>query len=248
MLFGFTFVFMMIAETCLALIREQAPRHPVEPAAPLREYLTQLRQLWRHSHAFRHLVLLQWLAAAGALAIPLYTLYATETLHAPASKAGSFLIAAMIGTVVGSAFSAYINDHLSPKLVVQLGMACSTLTPLAALVAPAVGRWAAAPPATTVMLYHSVFLLMGMTVTVGFTGFTSYLLELAPVEARAQYTGLLNSLNAPVVALPILGTWMARATSSPAVFWLACLLCALGAIASLRLPAIGPIRRAAQAD
>lgn len=235
-LFSGAFLLLMASQAFLYLIREPNTDGPEPPAPPLLPYLRQLPHLVRSNRPFRLMVGVQILGSLGDMAAPLYLLFAVDRLHAPASMAGHYLSATMAGTVMGSLVWGWVNDHGNPQVVIRLNLIAAMLTPWAALGAGWLFLRGDLPGSLAASVYAASFFLAGVSFSGGFTGYTAYMLEVSPHEKRAEYVGLMNTLNTPVILMPAIGTGLAHLFSTETVFLCAGLGCAAALALSSHLP------------
>jgi len=242
-LFSLLFLFLMVSQTCLILLREPAAPSDQEVTPPMWDYLRQIPSLLSHG-PFRQVALVQLLAAFGSLAAPVYTLYGTQTLKTPAALVGAYLSATMVGTVAGSILYGYVNDHLGPHRVIRINMAASVLAPAAAFAVAAAHRGGFLPGALQ-SAYCVSFFLSGVVFSGSWAGYTAYVLEMVPPDKRAEYVGLINTLNGPAVVMPLIGAQLAAMLSSEAAFAIASLGCCGAYVLSRKLPGQHLVQHAA---
>jgi hypothetical protein len=85
--------------------------------------------------------------------------------------------------------------------------------------------------------YALLFALLGAGMGGVWMGYNNYLLEIVDEGSRPTYIGLMNTLSAPLGALPVVGGWFLRVTSYPALFAVTALLVAAALAGVRRLPA-----------
>ena len=81
-----------------------------------------------------------------------------------------------------------------------------------------------------------VFFGLGATGGGSFIGFTNYLFAIAPEERRTLYIGLLNTLFAVTMFLPIVGGLLVKYASFQLLFAVATAFSLAGTYAVFRLP------------
>lgn len=156
-----------------------------------------------------------------ALAYPFYALYALQMLGAPEAMAGTFISVLALSSVFSNILWSYIGDRYGNRLLMQWGMAASIGGPLLALLIPHVAPvrgWAAAwlvrlAPVTSSdqpihNLYLSVFLMVGAARTALMIASLNYLLDISPATERPTYVGLMNTVSAPMMLMPMLGGYL----------------------------------------
>ena len=229
LLFAIEFVLLVVSLGFLALIRE--------PVRPVREHRRSAWDLLRSTPALLrakphlvHMMIVAGLVEVGMIAVPFYAVYARTQLGVPEVMAGVFVSAQMAGGVASSLLWALLSDRWGSKRVIQGTAVCGLAAPLFAGLAPLLlegyGSQAIAYG------YAFTFFLLGAIANGAWIGYTNFMLEVLGDEERASYLGVVNSLAAPTIALPILGGWLVGATSYQTVFGVAALCGALAVIAS----------------
>ena len=240
-LIGIVFLLMMVSQGFLILIREPVvdEDHREPEPIPMLDHLRQVPTLIRDNTAFRRMIIVQLVGSAAAMASALYTLFATQRLHLPAEMVGRFLSVSMVGTIAGSILWGHVNDHFNPRRVIRLNLVAMLLTPWTAFAVASLATPFKLAPELVAWTYSATFFLVGATFSGGFTGYTNYMIETAPPGRLPEYTGLMNTLNAPSVLMPIVGTWLASVLSPQIVFVAAGCGAALALGLSRGLPASG---------
>jgi len=235
LLFAIEFILLMVSLGFLALIRE-----PVRPVRTDRRTIAQLLRdspgLLRANPQFVRLVIVMALMGAGMIALPFYALYARVRLGAPEAMAGVFVSAQMAGGIASSIAWAWLSDRHGSRRVIQGTTLCNLAAPLFAWLAPlALARCGVTAVAYG---YAFTFLILGAAMNGAWIGSTNFMLEIVGEKERPTYIGLLNTMSAPLILLPILGGWVVRVTSYQAVLVVAAISGALAvaACAWLREP------------
>ena len=228
LLFAIEFVLLMVSLGFLALIRE--------PLRPVRTHRRGMRQLLRDAPGllrarpqFLRLVIVMGLTGAGMIALPFYSLYARVQLGVPEAMAGVFVSAQMAGGIASSMLWAWLSDRHGSKRVIQGTTLCNVAVPMLA--------WLAPPALAHYGLdalgygYAFTFFLIGMVMNGSWMGATNFMLEMVGEQERPAYVGLLNTMSAPLILLPVLGGWVIRAASYQAVLAVAAASGAMAVVA-----------------
>jgi MFS family permease len=208
----------------------------VSEPRPLPEVIRSIPSTLRTHPRLLRLILGQNLCGLGGLAAPFYALYALQRLKLPASEAGVFVIAGVIGSAGSGVLWAYLCDRFGSTRVLRGVALAVLLTPVAALVAPRAAWALGLGSAGTGYLYALVFLFSGATASGAWTGFTTYNMEIAPEEVRPLFLGLQATLNAPGVFMPMLGGLLLGVMPYEALFLLVTAAALGGGWYVLRLP------------
>jgi MFS family permease len=140
--------------------------------------------------------------------LPFYMLLAEAYLHVPASAAALYTMVQIIGGALSNLVWGAMNDRLGSASVLRACMALGAALPVLALVLARL-----APAA-----YFLTFALLGAAVNSRTLAFNNVLVDIAPPELRATYTGLVGTLTAPGLVLPMLGGLLIGIAGYPAVF------------------------------
>jgi len=191
---------------------------------PWRRYWAQLIDT---ASRLRTLVVVQLLTGFSLMALPFYVVYARERLGAPPSAIAWFLLIQVLGGVLADLLWARLVDRRGSR---QMLTVCATLSALAPALAVVLGRfgWEGLLP---------VFFLAGAAFSGRKVGFQSALLEMAPEAERPTYASVNALLGLPVAFLTLFAGVLLQWWSYPAVFLLASIAIALGAVWTRRLPA-----------
>jgi MFS family permease len=197
---------MALAGVGFVLVRE-APGTAAE-RPPLGTYLRAMPSLWRRAPDLRALVAVENLASLHLMILPFYMLLAEAYLHVPASAAALYTMVQIIGGALSNLVWGAMNDRLGSASVLRACMALGAALPVLALVLARL-----APAA-----YFLTFALLGAAVNSRTLAFNNVLVDIAPPELRATYTGLVGTLTAPGLVLPMLGGLLIGIAGYPAVF------------------------------
>src|SRR5690625_4229294 len=142
---------------------------------PLLRLIVEIPSLLRLDANLRRFLRVRFLGLAALLAEPFYAVYAIETLDAPESALGLYIIFATATAIVGNVALRRPADTGHNVTVLQAGFAMTLLAPLLALLA---GSW---------QLFAVVFILTSMAnQAIGIAGF-NLLYAIAPPGDRPLY-------------------------------------------------------------
>ncbi len=219
LLFTGSGVLMLVAGIGFVLVREEPG--PPRARPPLRAFLRQLRSLWRDDRSLRALVLIENLASLHLMILPFYAVMAIEALHVPTSTVAVFAMVQVAGGALSNLLWGRLNDRVGSGAVLRACLALGSVLPLLALLL------AAAAPAA----YGLVFLFLGAATNSRSLAFNNVLVDRAPAGLRATYTGMVGTLTAPALLLPLLGGALIGLLGFQAVF--------VGVAAALALTWVG---------
>lgn len=223
MLFGLAAVSLFIASFGFLIIKEPPRPEGDSPVPPWSEYVAQLK---RASKDLADLVAVQMLTSFSLAVIPFYTVYGLKVMHAPVAAVARFGAAMLLGVLLANFAWGWLVDAVgSREMLLAYGIVSVAAPILAILLAPMGWQW----------LYVPLF-LSGAATSGSSVGFSSALLELAPVNLRATYTGVISTLTLPQAAVPLLAGILLKVMSYDQVFLLAAAVTAIGGVWTLRLP------------
>ncbi len=172
---------------------------------PLLRMIREIPGLLKLDVNLRRFLRVRFLGLAALLAEPFYAIYAIETLGAPESALGVYIIVATVAAILGNFALRKPADSGHNVTVLQVGLALTAVAPLLALLS---GSW---------QLFALVFVLTSMANhAVGIASF-NLLYAIAPPGDRPLYIGLSNTVLAlpsvaPILAgalLPVIGaSWL----------------------------------------
>ena len=226
LIFTLAGVFLTLAATALALIREP-PVQDMDSSTSKQAQDGWLTALSKH-RAFRHLILCRMMIGLMDLASPFYVGHAEEALHLPQSIIGGFVAAQTTAGMIASLLLGLISERWGPRQVIRIGSAAAAIGPAFALAAHLSGGW-------MTQAYPFVYVTLGVVNSIWMLGFTNYMLEIVPEGARPVYIGLGNTIMGILTLAPTAGGWLLEATSYTTLFGLTTVLVALGFLLTLRL-------------
>ncbi len=223
LLFGLAATALFIASLGFLFVREP-PRSNAD--GRVRQWGEYRAQLLETAQRLRALVNVQLLTGFSLMAMPFYVVYARQELGASPEAVGWFILAQVLGGVLGNLLWARLVDRFGSRRMLA---ACATLSTLIPLLAVGLGRlgW------TGIL---AVSFLGGATINGRSVGFSSALLELAPPDERPTYSALDVVLILPVAFLPLLAGVFLQHWSYTVLFLAVAAFIGFGALLTRRLP------------
>jgi len=223
LLFGLAAASLFIASLGFLAVREP-PRSKSD--GQVRRWGEYRAQFFETAKRLRALVTVQLLTGFSLMAMPFYIVYARQELGASPEAVGWFILAQVLGGVLGNLLWARLVDRFGSRRMLA---ACATLSALTPLLAVVLGRlgW-------TGLLVVTFF--GGATINGRSVGFSSALLEMAPPDERPTYSALDVVLILPVAFLPLLAGVFLQHWPYTALFLMVAGCVGLGAVLTRRLP------------
>jgi MFS family permease len=210
--FSVAAVLYLISWVLLSLTREPAVHSSKPPVSQL-EYMRSLPQVLRQDRNFRTYLLSQIVFSLSGMATGFLAVYAVQTWDLPDARAGGFTVALQIGLALANLFFGFLSDRRGHKLSLEI---CLTLSALSLILA----IWAPSP-----WWFFPIFFLRGAVDAAIFISGISIVYEFTDAENRATYIGLANTIPGVAASIaPLIGGWLAGATSYQAMFVLAAII------------------------
>ena len=225
-----TAVFMLSALS-LSFIHE--PELPPSDGAPpgLLQLLASLPRVIAQDRPFVWLLAVRILSGFVAVANAFYVLNATRNLGFSLQDTGLFISAQVIGQVGSGLMIGLVQDRWGPLVHIRLNTLISGLPPLLALLA---GLFAGGP--AVLYLYLLIYFFLGVYMgSIGWP-FFNWIMEHAEESRRPLYIGATNTLGGLLMLAPVLGGWIVKSVSYPAVFAAAAVVAMVSVALSSRLP------------
>ncbi len=223
---------MLLAGIGFMLVRETPVPRQKQP--PLGEYLRRIPDLWRQDPSLRTLVWIENIASLHLMLLPFYVLLAETRLHVSVGTVAVYTMAQIIGGALSNAIWGYVGDKLGNAAVLRVCLGLGALMPLLALALAA--YWPGA--------YVVIFLVLGAAIASRNLAFNNVLVDLSPVALRATYTGIVGTLTAPSLLLPMLGGSLIALLGYTNVFWIVAAGLGVAAVTLGRTPQLGVPPRA----
>jgi MFS family permease len=184
-------------------------------------YLKRIPALWRADPSLRTLVWIENVSSLHLMLLPFYMLLAEAWLHVPVSAVALYTMAQVVGGALSNAVWGYIGDRFGSAAVLRSCLALGALMPVAALALAAF--WPSA--------YVVIFVVLGAAIASRNIAYNNVLVDLAPIPLRATYTGIVGTLTAPSLLLPMVGGSLIAYFGYRDVFLLVSLSLAAAAVA-----------------
>ena len=186
-------VLMLLAGIGFTLVRETPVARSERP--PLSRYLAQVGALWRQDPSLRALVWIENVASLHLMLLPFYMLLAEAWLHVAPGAVALYTMAQVVGGALSNAIWGFVGDRFGSTAVLRICLVLGAAMPVAALALAAF--WPAG--------YIAIFFVLGAAIASRNLAFNNVLVDMAPVPLRATYTGIVGTLTAPSLLLPMLG-------------------------------------------
>ncbi len=220
-------LFMLLAGIGFLLVRETPV--PREQQPPLSLYLKRIPALWRADPSLRTLVWIENVSSLHLMLLPFYMLLAEVRLHVPVEAVAFYTMAQIVGGALSNALWGYVGDRFGNAAVLRLCLGLGALMPLLALALAA--YWPAG--------YVIIFVVLGAAISSRNLAFNNVLVDVSPLPLRATYTGIVGTLTAPSLLLPMLGGSLISLLGYTSVFWLVALGLGVAAATLGRTPHLG---------
>ncbi len=180
---------------------------------------------------FRRFLRVRVLLALASMVEPFYAAYAVRVLGHK-GEIGVYLMVYTLASVLSNLLWARLSRRFGSRSLILIGAGLGALAPLLALLLSPSSFWV-------------VFALQGAYLAAIGVGTATYLVNLAPTDARSSYIGLSNTIVGLLAFSPVLGGLLADQVgyAGPMVLAALCYAWALYAGRRLKLlEAIGPTR------
>jgi MFS family permease len=144
---------------------------------------------------FRRFLRVRVLLAIAGMVEPFYAAYAVRNLGHK-GEVGIYLMVYTSASVLSNLLWVRLSRRFGSRSLILIGAALGALTPALALLLPA-------------SLFWVVFALQGAYLSAIGVGTATYLVNLAPTEARSSYIGLSNTIVGLLSFSPVLGGLLA---------------------------------------
>jgi MFS family permease len=172
---------------------------------------------------FRRFLVFRILLSATAAIDPFLFLYAVTRLGAPITSIGTFAIAAVLGWALSAPVWVWLEQHSSPRAVLQSAGVLRLIAPAIALVLPQLSginqlRERAPDSSMLVTLFSVAFFAIGAALAAQSRGNGSYLAQSAPHHQLPAYSGLTNAVLVVVAFAPVVGGVLIQRSGYEALF------------------------------
>ena len=215
------FVFTLVDEPA-----EKVTSHHIGMAAQMR----RARRLIADNRTYGRFLLARVLMVIADMAIPFYIIFARESLGAPASLVGVYLIVMLLAGLVVNVWAGRASDRRGNRYLLLVACLLGLASPILALL---MGWWHSAP-----LLFAVVFAINGMYNTCAILAHINFVLDMAPSGDRPIYVGSANTLVGVAVLASSGGGALADWLGIEVLFGIAVvlLLAALVVVTTVREP------------
>ncbi len=127
-----------------------------------------------------------------------YTKYAIDILHVQDARVAIFTAVLLSSQTLGNLFWGHIADKKGHKIILAIATLTAGIAPIIAV------------SAKSIFVYYGVFMFLGFSFSARMVSFFNILMEFAPLEEKATYISLANTIVAPFSGFaPILGGLLA---------------------------------------
>ena len=190
--FATTFILQMLAIAFQSQIVEAYPS-TVLPRKSLSEYFFQLKSILKENKPFQHFLWTSGFLILATIPMSFFTVYALKQFQASDSMVGTFTMITVGGQIIGALVNGYLADRFGNKAALISASLAFLSATLLALFAPSI-EW-----------FSIVFMFLGVFIGSEVMIRYNLAIEYGPVEQRATYIGLMNTLLAPLYLSGLLG-------------------------------------------
>ncbi len=214
-----------VSFVCIALVHEPRSEDDGDERVPTR---TAVRDLVLDGRVQR-VVLAQVLAGSLNLALPFYVIFGEGRLQLSPDWIAWFMLAQTVGTAGMGLVWGRVAERSGAQRVLQLAAGLLVAAPLLALLADVT-------PLLGPLALVATFAFAGAGYGGTRLAFMTYGLDLSRPDNRRQYFGVVNTANAPILLMPLLGGVLLESGSFELLFVATALAGALALASSLGLP------------
>jgi len=196
LLFGMAAAFLLVASLGFwALdVPERKPTNNLPQTVSLLETYRQVPAVLRGDKNLRHLVLASNLAAPALTSLPFIMALAHRTYAVDGATVGYLVLLQIAGMLLSSKiWSRLISARGFRSVLVSMGLVAGIALPAALVLHRVAPLW----------VYALLFPLMGAVDSARRVGVESVLIEVAPPDRRALYTGIYGALNLAMAFIPL---------------------------------------------
>lgn len=219
--YGIAFLLAFVLQVASVIVQsnvvEEEPS-PVVPRQPLLSFLRELPAVVRANRPFRAFLTATTIQIVATMPVGFYTVYALSRFQVDASFVGEFTLAMVAVQVVSSLVVGMLADRFGNKVSLTIAATALLAANVCALAAPSVG-W-----------FFAVYVFLGVNLGTELLARYNIAVEYAPVEQRATYIGLMNTVIAPFYGVGMIGGTIAGMFGYSSVFWIGVLASVVGTV------------------
>ncbi len=209
---GATFLCLMASYGSMAMAKEPATATD-RIALPLATYLARLPRILERDRSFTWYLAARALSTLGMMSMAFYTVHALRSLGAQEWNVAGFTFAMLAAQAAGGVALGVLADRVGHRASLLVGVAAAFMANVLAIL---VGD---------LILFHGVFLLMGLGLAATNVSSLTLVLELAEAEDRPFYLGAATTAQGPFALIsPLVAASLADGPGLGAVFAVAALL------------------------
>ncbi len=191
------------------LVVREPEGEPEEHDGAFWEYVRSIGKMLAGHDQLKRMLFVQLLIGFNGMSLPFYILYAKQSMAGASTgmsigeMSGILLSVQVAGSIILSAVTGYLSDHLGPKWAIFTSALSGFIAPVVVLLIPGFSIW----------WYGVVFFALGGLTGSTWIGLTNFLLENTEERQRRSAIGIMNTANAPTIIFPILGGLIAQEAS-----------------------------------
>ena len=213
------FISMGFSYAALGVTRESKRENVVTKEAQIPIWHS-IKRILKADHNFNWFLVSRMLVQFGTMAFAFYTVYAVKRLGASDVSVGILTSVLMFTQVITNPLLGWLADHWSRKRTLEVGALAIMSSALLAWFAPNVA-W-----------MYPAMVLAGLANTAFWTVVMAVTLQFGSEADRPTYVGMANTFIAPAtIVAPLIGGWLADATSYQFTFLFAAVAGLLSALA-----------------
>ena len=193
-LFGLGFLAVAVSFVCIVLVHEPVGRDDQPEDLAAGAAVRELVRDWR----LQRVLVAQVLEGRLNLELPFYVIFASARLQRPPEWIAAFMLAQTVGAAGMGLVWGRIAERSGAQRVLHLATVLLVCVPLSALAAGYLG-----PYGWLALLL--TFALAGSALGGTRLAFLTYGLDLSHARNRRQYFGVVNTANAPILLMPLVG-------------------------------------------
>lgn len=211
------FLLQIISLVIQSALVEEEPS-PVGERKPFFAHLQQLPRVLRENIYFRNFIIATIIQIIATMPVGFYTVSALHQFQADESVVGKFTLAIVGVQVATSLAIGFLADKYGNKLSLVIAASALLCANITALLAP------------TLLWFTLAYVFLGINLGTELLARYNISIEYGPLQQRATYIGLMNTLIAPFYFVGIVGGLISNAFGYTAVFWLGVIASSLGVL------------------
>jgi hypothetical protein len=234
LLFGLSFVGLMLSVVAMLAIRETAEERP-RAAVSVRRGAFAIVACLRRDRLLRRVIAAQVVLGAAAATFPFFVVRAQQTVAAGDQLLWLYLVMQSVGGAAAAISCGQLIDRMGSWAAIRAVVLAQVL---------ALAIVSAGGSLSSVLVYLGGFLLLGFVSSSAWWSFSAYLLSMGTAEERPLYLAASGILTAPLFLSSLAIGALMEIARPEVVFFVACALSifALGLAWGLRAPAAEPVR------